>query len=269
MNNLANAYSSQGRYDEAEPLFLRALENQSITVERLQFEPRLLKLAPLLLEYQDSLWILQLADEASNNEQSLALHPLEPEQSLQHLPSTALLSLPVWSVQREQVVDVRAEEHFETKPKHWLRLAIEEVRPWYRDLLIGSVVVNLLALITPLFTMNVYDRVVPNAATHTLWVLASGVFVVIVFDWLLRQARSQIGDTAGKHIDKKVSAELFAKVLGMQLEHRPQSSASFSKQVQEFDSVREFFTSATIVSAVDLPFTLIFLALIAIWAAGW
>jgi type I secretion system LssB family ATPase len=171
-----------------------------------------------------------------------------------------------WLVSNKKLVQGRS-DYVMAKNQHWLTPVINAVKPYYGALLLGSFTINLLALVIPLFTMNVYDRVVPNAAIDTLWALAIGAILAVVFDWFLKQARTQLADVAGREIDVLVSSTLFAKVIGMKLENRPQSSGAYAKQVQEFDSVREFLTSATLVSAIDLPFTLLFLALIT-WLGG-
>lgn len=158
-------------------------------------------------------------------------------------------------------------QHSLSSSKHWLLTVLKEVRPWYRDLLLASFVINLLALVIPLFTMNVYDRVVPNQAIETLWVLVVAVIVVLIFEWILKESRSSITDMAGQYIDNKLSAILFQRVLGMKLESKPNSVGSFTRQIQDFDSVKEFFTSATMVTLVDLPFTVFFLMLIG-WLGG-
>ncbi|ALM72754.1 type I secretion system permease/ATPase [Vibrio vulnificus] len=173
----------------------------------------------------------------------------------------------IWQLSTQVAADGRVESLVEEKPVHWFRQVLMEVRPWYRDLLLASFVINLLAMVVPLFTMNVYDRVVPNQAFHTLWVLSVGVIIVVVFDWVLREARSSVTDMAGRYVENKLSAQLFQKVLGMRLEQRPQSVGAFARQLQDFDSVKDFLTSVSLVTLVDLPFTLFFLLLIG-WLGG-
>ncbi|WP_192021641.1 type I secretion system permease/ATPase [Shewanella sp. WPAGA9] len=189
---------------------------------------------------------------------------ISPKQLSQQFPQKNSLC---WYLKPLEQLDERGTEHHKETKRHWLLAAFDEVKPFYGSFLIGSLAINLLALVTPLFTMNVYDRVVPNQAIDTLWVLASGASIAIVFDWLLRQARTRLADVAGKQVDIKLSSTLFEKVVGMRLENRPASSGAFAKQLQEFDSIRDFITSVTLVTAVDLPFTLLFLLLIA-WLGG-
>ena len=119
-----------------------------------------------------------------------------------------------------------------------------------------------------MFTRLVYDKVVPNLAFETLWVLASGIFVVFLFDLLLKLMRSYFIDVAGKKSDILISSKLFSKVLGIRMEAKPASVGAFAKNLQEFESIREFFTSATIGSLIDLPFALMFLALIWLMAGN-
>ncbi|EOH0514335.1 type I secretion system permease/ATPase [Vibrio fluvialis] len=187
--------------------------------------------------------------------------------SFTHKELTRRFQAQAWQISVKPVLDDRVDSLQASYREHWLLSVVKEMAPWYRDLIAASFLINLLALIIPLFTMNVYDRVVPNQAFNTLWVLVAGVSVAVVFDWLLRKARGVVTDTAGKYIDNKLSAILFSKVMGMKLEHRPASVGAFARQLQDFDSVRDFLTSVSLVTLVDLPFTLMFLVLIG-WLGG-
>ncbi len=114
----------------------------------------------------------------------------------------------------------------------------------------------------PLFARLVYDKIVPNLAFESLWVLASGVAIIFLFDLVLKLLRSYFIDVAGKKTDVLVSAKIFEQVMGIRLEARPVSAGAFARHMQEFESIREFFTSATVAALIDLPFALLFLAII-------
>ncbi|WP_404346056.1 type I secretion system permease/ATPase [Vreelandella venusta] len=150
------------------------------------------------------------------------------------------------------------------RDQHWFWGVIRENRRLYRDIVLGSVAINLFAIAMPLFVLNVYDRVVPNQATETLWVLAIGIFIVLCFDLALRLMRSSFVDLAASRADVKLSSSIMAKSLGLRLEERPASTGSFTSTLQSFESVRAFIGSATILGIVDLPFVLMFAAIIAL-----
>ena len=153
------------------------------------------------------------------------------------------------------------------KPSSWFWESILKYKKVYMDVILASLVVNILSIFSSLFTMNVYDRVIPNQAHETLWALAIGVFIAYIFDILLRTLRSYFVDTANKRGDNEISAMLFERVMGLRLEHRPASSGSMANTLKEFDSLRDFFTSATLLSVVDLPFVFIFILVIG-WIGG-
>ncbi len=145
---------------------------------------------------------------------------------------------------------------------HWFWDTIRLSRSIYLEILIASLLINLFALVSPLFIMNVYDRVVPNFALETLWVLASGVAIVFLFDLAMKMLRGYFLDIAGKRADILLSAQTFAKVMGIQLAARPKQIGSFANNLQEFDTFREFFTSTTLTTLIDLPFVVLFLVII-------
>ncbi|UTT86484.1 type I secretion system permease/ATPase [Vibrio pelagius] len=165
-------------------------------------------------------------------------------------------------VKKQFRYDERSPEVLKTRHGHWFWGTIWESKKIYRDVLIASILINLFAIAAPMFTRLVYDKVVPNLAFETLWVLASGIFVVFTFDLLLKLMRSYFIDIAGKKSDILISSKLFSKVLGIRMEAKPASVGAFAKNLQEFESIREFFTSATIGSLIDLPFAILFLTLI-------
>jgi len=160
--------------------------------------------------------------------------------------------------------DAQSPQRGATRHGHWFWDVIRENRRVYRDVLIGSAMINLFAIAMPLFVMNVYDRVVPNHAAETLWVLAIGIFVVLCFDLALRLMRNAFVDLAASRAEVKLSSSIMSKVLGMRMEGKPASTGSFASTLQSFESVRAFIGSATVVGLVDLPFVLLFVTIIAL-----
>ncbi|MCF4010551.1 type I secretion system permease/ATPase [Rheinheimera sp. UJ63] len=145
---------------------------------------------------------------------------------------------------------------------HWFWGVIKQNRSLYRDVLLAAIMINLFALAMPMFVMNVYDRVVPNLATHTLWILASGISLVLVADLVLKLLRHHFVDLAASKTDVMLSSAIMDKVLSMKLKYRPQSTGSFASIVQSFEFVRSFIGSLTIVALADFPFVLLYCVVI-------
>lgn len=145
---------------------------------------------------------------------------------------------------------------------HWFWSTIKRSRGIYSEVLVASLLINLFALVTPLFIMNVYDRVVPNHAIETLWVLASGVAIVFVFDLMMKSLRGYFIDVAGKRADILLSSKTFSQVMDIKMKEKPARVGSFANNLQEFDNFRDFFTSTTLIAIIDLPFVFLFIALI-------
>jgi len=158
--------------------------------------------------------------------------------------------------------DTRTEFSSVPRTKHWFWGTILRFWPLYSEVFVASILVNSFALASPLFIMNVYDRVVPNHATETLWVLAIGVATVFVFELFLRTLRAYFIDMAGKKADVILSATIFEKVMAVKMAARSNSVGSFANSMQEFESFRDFFTSATLTTLIDLPFAFLFIAVI-------
>lgn len=151
---------------------------------------------------------------------------------------------------------------------HWFWSVVLQNWRLYRDSLLAALLVNVFALAMPMFSMTVYDRVVPNRAEETLWILSIGVLLMMGFDLVLRVLRAYILDTAGKRIDVTLSSRIMERVLGLRMAQRPASVGSFAANLRAFESVRDFVASASITTLVDLPFVLVFFAAI-LWISPW
>ena len=147
--------------------------------------------------------------------------------------------------------------------KDWFWSLFKENMAIYRLVILAAILINGFALTIPLFIMNMYDRVIPNAALETGWVFAIGATIVLSFDLAIRIIRGRLIDVAGRRLDVITGVKIFDQLLNIRLSERPASSGVFANMLREFDSVREFFTSASIATLVDLPFALLFVLVIA------
>ena len=159
--------------------------------------------------------------------------------------------------------EIRFEPLRLSKGKEWFWNVLRYFAPIYRHVALASIVINCIAVASPLFVMNVYDRVIPNNAYETLWVLAIGIAVIYAFNFLLSSLRGHFVDVAGRNADVVLSSMLVEKVLGMRLEDKPESTGALVNNVREFEQLREFFSSSSILALIDLPFLFFFLVLMA------
>ncbi len=189
--------------------------------------------------------------EAGENEQQIPLERLESE-----FTGYAMFC----ALQKR--LDRRASNIKLLKTEQWFWGTIWGFMPIYKHVIIATLVTNLLVIAAPLFFMNVYDRVVPNNAIETLWVLAVGIIIAYLFDFLLRNLRSYFVDVAGRNADVVLASRLLQHVMGMRLDHKPDSTGTLSNNLREFESLREFFGSSTLLALVDVPFLFIFIAIV-------
>lgn len=159
-------------------------------------------------------------------------------------------------------IDARTVAAGDLPRKHWFWSVVRRFGKNYAHVALAAFLVNMLALAAPLFTMNVYDRVVPNGAIPSLVALAFGLGLAIVFDFIIRIVRAHIIDLTGKKIDVVLAADIFEHILALKMANRPTSVGILANQMRDFDSVREFFTSGTVVSATDLLFAILFIGVL-------
>lgn len=165
-------------------------------------------------------------------------------------------------VRPSPAADARAVAAGDLPKMHWFWSVVGRFWGNYSHVAIAAFIVNVLALASPLFIMSVYDRVIPNGALPSLIALAIGMGIAVVFDFIMRTVRSRIIDMTGKKIDVVLAADIFEHVLSLKMANRPASVGILANQMRDFDSVREFFTSGTVVSVTDLLFAFLFIAIL-------
>lgn len=171
-----------------------------------------------------------------------------------------------WFIKPKVSADLRSELPEYHLPKAWFWKVIWRFKSYYFQVILATFIVNFLALVSSLYVMNVYDRVIPNKSYETLWVLSIGVILAISFEFLFKLVRSHLTDIAGKKADLIISSALFRRVMALKMENKPVSSGSYANNLRDFESVREFMTSASLLVLVDLPFLLLFVFVI--WLVG-
>lgn len=150
--------------------------------------------------------------------------------------------------------------------RDWFWSAFWKNKTLYKEVAVAAIMINLFGIAGSLFIMNVYDRVVPNGeqALYTLWAMAAGILIVYFFDFMLRNLRAHFLDYAGRKADVVISAALFEQMMGMSMDSRPPSAGVLAANMKEFETLRDFFTSATMAALIDLPFVFLFIAIIAV-----
>ena len=188
---------------------------------------------------------------------------MEPQAlSLQELESLA----------QEQVLLVKAPAQRSDQtlaPLHgaafaWFWGTLWRFRHYYVESMLATVLANILTLASVFFTMNVYDRVVPTQAYASLWTLAIGTVLAALLEFSMRWLKARLVDLGGKKADLAINATLLREIMAIRLEHRPQSVGIFASSMRDFESLRDFFSSSSLVLLADMPFVLLFLALIAV-----
>ncbi|MEF9901057.1 MAG: type I secretion system permease/ATPase [Pseudomonas sp.] len=186
-------------------------------------------------------------------------------------------------VSREELAQAYSGEVLFARPRHeledlrtplmprvnaWFRDTLKLSRWLYSDAVLASLLINLLGLMVPLFVMQTYDRVVPNQAISTLWVLVAGLLIGTLFELILRVVRAHLLDQAGKKTDLILSATLFERITGMSMKARPATIGGFAQSIHDFQGLREFLTAVTLTSVIDLPFVVLMLVVIGL-LGGW
>jgi ATP-binding cassette subfamily C protein LapB len=214
---------------------------------------------PVLVWY-DHAW--RIAEHVDHSEEEDTVRLTGPTTSQTVVPAALLTSNPVLWV-RLPPDEQRIGELLQTDASRMLIKEVFQKKRWLIEVIVATVVVNLLAVFTSLFSMQVYDRVVPTFAYSTLMALVTGMVIVLVLDWSLKFIRARILDTMAKQVDLQVSQRLFEHLLRLRLDTRPRSLGSLAAQMNGLETVRNFFSSTIVFGLTDMPFALMFIAIIA------
>lgn len=234
---------------------LRHLEMKNLHVAQLYWDRLDRRHLPVMIWY-DNCW--QLAERGEGDTISI----YNPEGVVTAVAGESLGTCPVIWVQVPPK-DPHALELLNSSASRILLHEVLKDKRWLIDVLVATVVVNLLAVLTSLFSMQVYDRVVPTFAYSTLAALVAGMAIMLVLDWSLKYIRARILDQMAKKVDLNISQHLFEHLLRLRLDTRPRTLGSLAAQMNGMETVRAFFSSSIVFALTDMPFGIMFIALIA------
>lgn len=242
---------------------LKLLKLRGIQVAVLRFGRFDLRRLPALVLYQNQWQLIERNDAGFLLTTAAGEHTTCSEEELQ---STAVLWL--------SLPKVRSEVSGFDKKNPARNLVLRELfrtKRWLLDVIIATLIINVLAIATSIFAMQVYDRVVPTLAYATLWTLVAGMGIIMCLDWILKTVRARILDSVSCAVDKEISQKVFEHVINLQLDQRPQNLGTLAAQVGGLDSVRQFFSSGVVFALIDMPFALMFIAFIGVVGGhvGW
>ncbi|OQW91512.1 MAG: type I secretion system permease/ATPase [Beggiatoa sp. IS2] len=243
-------------------LFIRAAQRANLSAQMLErsLDQIAQWMLPAVLLFKDGQAALLLKYVNKKKVQMILANSGEIEISLKELKTNYSGNLLL--VQPLYAFDTRTESPITAQPRFWFWGTLLKSWHLYSEVAVASLLINLFALASPLFIMNVYDRVVPNHAVETLWVLAMGAMIVFGFDFVIRNLRGYFIDVAGKRTDMLLSSKIFEQILAMQRAVYPRSVGALINHLHEFETFRDFLTSATLSTLIDLPFALLFIIII-------
>ncbi|ETX12565.1 ABC transporter ATP-binding protein [Marinomonas ushuaiensis DSM 15871] len=222
---------------------------------------------PALVEYQGQ-WLL-----ARNSDENDEVILTNQDQTVQVVSSDVLLISSVLWLKRPVSSNVSSEDGNEEKPaaRKLILAALFQHKGWLGNVLVATVVINLLAVATSLFALQVYDRVVPTLAYSTLATLVVGMFGIVILDWILKRIRSKVLDSLAADVDMRLSKTVFQHLMHIRLDNQPNSLGTLNAQVNGLEPIRQFFTSGIVFGLIDLPFAIMFIAFIFVigGAVGW
>lgn len=247
---------------------LAALQLRGIQVAQMRWDRLDRRRLPALVFFEHAWRMVELvdagprADDSSAALDALRVRLTDSEGQTTELGPDALDEAPVLWLHPHAQPESTPFQGLQSPAARLVLSKILQDKRWLADVLIATLVVNVLAIATSLFAMQVYDRVVPTFSYATLTALSVGMVLVMLIDWVLKFIRAKILDKVAKEVDLSVSQHVFEHMLRLRLDTRPRSLGSLAAQMNGLDSVRAFFSSTIVFTLTDLPFALLFVGVI-------